>query len=126
MIYTYNYDTNYDPAFPVAEINISRTSTSQPITLTALIDSGSDATMIPIQHLKQIQARKGGQQQLRGVAGISYTVDMYRVFVTIGEFHTWATAVADHQNQQTILGRDVLNQLIVTLNGLAFVTEIQP
>jgi len=34
-------------------------------------------------------------------------------------------AVADRQNGEMILGRDVLNQFIVTLNGLANVVEIQ-
>ena len=50
MTFSHDYDTTYDPAFPVAELAIRRNATSQPVTLNALIDSGSDATMIPIQH----------------------------------------------------------------------------
>ena len=33
-------------------------------------------------------------------------------------------AVADRQNGEAIIGRNVLNQLVVTLNGIAGITEI--
>jgi len=33
-------------------------------------------------------------------------------------------AIANEQTEEVIVGRDVLNQLVVTLNGLAQVIEI--
>lgn len=54
-----------------------------------------------------------------------HTYDMYRVSLQVGPYRaSRLTVVADRQNQQMILGRDVLNQMIVTLNGLAGVVEL--
>lgn len=125
MIYTYSYDSNYVPAMPVVEVVIRRVAQEEGVNLTALVDSGSDATMIPLRFLKQVKARKARQTQIRGVTGFSYTVDMYRVFLQVASYRAWRlTVVADRQNQQMILGRDVLNQMIVTLNGLASAVEL--
>jgi len=50
---------------------------------------------------------------------------MYAVDLGIGTFTFPDTEViANHQTDEIVVGRDVLNQLIVTLNGLASVVEI--
>ena len=124
MIYTYSYDETFIPALPVAEVQLYQNREEAGVTLMALVDSGSDATMIPLRYLKQIKARKGAQKQIRGIAGLSYPVDTYRVSIKVGPHHTRLTVIADGQNRQMILGRDILNRMIVTLNGLAGVVEL--
>jgi len=52
MIYTYDYDLTYVPAMPMVTIQIGRPDFDAVLRLPALIDSGADATMIPISHLK--------------------------------------------------------------------------
>lgn len=60
-----------------------------------------------------------------GVSGISYRVPMYIVALKIGVIDIFGIrAIGDRQNQDMIIGRDVLNQLIVTLNGLAQVVKL--
>jgi hypothetical protein len=50
---------------------------------------------------------------------------MYTVDLAIGSFTFPDTEViANIQTDEIVLGRDVLNQLIVTLNGLESVVEI--
>lgn len=51
-------------------------------------------------------------------------VDLYLVVMSIGEIEIAARGAADKNGNELIIGRNVLNQLIVTLNGLASVTEI--
>ncbi len=99
--------------------------TTSTITLSAFVDSGADATMIPITVLQTTGARYIETRQMRGVIGISYTVDLYLVTIHIGP-HTIPAirAVAAAPDGEAIVGRDVLNQLVVTLNGLASVTEV--
>jgi predicted aspartyl protease len=92
---------------------------------TAILDSGADATIIPIQYLHQVQARKIGRAQLRTTVGAPIQVDLYIVSLSISDFfQRYVEVIADTSNQEIIMGRDVLNQLIVTLNGLAAVVEI--
>jgi predicted aspartyl protease len=45
------YDVTYDPALPVCDIVLTAKSTGQRVELTAIIDTGADGTIIPIQYL---------------------------------------------------------------------------
>jgi len=96
------------------------------IELTVLIDSGADVTLIPIHLLNAIGARQTKTRQLRGVTGIAKRVGLYLVsiYVSTHIIHS-VYVVAGDKKAEAILGRDVLNYLIVTLDRPAGVTEIQ-
>ena len=91
----------------------------------ALVDSGADATIIPLRDLACLKARKVDTKRITGIGGLSYRVDIYEVSVRLGIYNVAKVyAVADRQNTEIIIGRDVLDQFIVTLNGLASMVEI--
>lgn len=123
MTYTYPYNEQYLPAFPVADIEIwAREDRS--LAVTALLDSGSDATMIPIRFLQQVRARKGKRMRVHVLGNHSYMTDSYRISLRMAGTTVQLSVLADHFNEQVILGRDVLNYLVVTLNGVAHMVEI--
>ncbi len=123
--YSYDYDFSYSPSAPVVEIEVTSDVSHTAVTLIAFIDSGADATMLPFEILQQLQAEEMETRYLRTVTGKRIAVDLYRVAIRIGVYHFPAIrAVATDSPTEIILGRDVLNHLIVTLNGLAAVTEI--
>lgn len=125
-IYSYAYSPYFTPAAPVAEIEVSSDQPGAPeIRLTALLDSGADATMLPIDVLTLISARYVETLHMLGVAGSRMPVDLFHVTVRIGP-HTIPAirAVALNTGGEAILGRDVLNHLVVTLNGPAGTAEI--
>ncbi|MBU0510463.1 MAG: protease [Chloroflexi bacterium] len=126
MIYTYEYDSSVYPALPVIEVKVSAFGQSgEKMTLRAVVDSGADSTMLPLRYLKKIKSRKVGQANLRGITGIRCPVDIYEVVIQLGPYDIpKLRVIADRHNQEMILGRDALNQMIVTLNGLASVVEI--
>lgn len=124
---TYDYDnTSPGPALPIVEIVLrGLTRDSRELVCRALIDSGADATVIPVRYLQELKARKVDTKQLRGMGGLRYQVDIYEIALRLGVYTIAKVyAVADKQNTDVILGRDVLNQFIVTLNGLASMVEI--
>ena len=125
MIYTFDYDTGYDPAMPTVDITIVKPSTDEERVVTAVIDSGADATFIPEHILKQLHIPQVGWVSVRGVAGFSYRVPIYIASLKIQELSLGFVRVGgDQHGNQMILGRDVLNQFIITLNGLANVVEL--
>ena len=79
------YDNTYDPALPVCQITLEGKSTGARVELTAIIDSGADATIIPIQHLRQIGARRAMETGLRSQWGERRTVFLYLVDLQINE-----------------------------------------
>ena len=127
IAFSYDYDRSYaGPALPVVEVILhSLENDSKLVEPHALVDSGADATIVPLEHLQQIGARRVDNVRLKPLQGPSYRVDIYEVGLQIGNYHTLKVyAAADTQNEGVILGRDVLNHFIVTLNGLAAVVEI--
>ncbi|NJN83704.1 MAG: hypothetical protein HC802_16475 [Caldilineaceae bacterium] len=113
----YTYSNLYDPAMPVLDVSISGRSDSVGVTLTAVVDSGADATMIPASILQDVAVRSSETRWLRGVAGGRYRVSLYPVYIVVGDFGAYIPVVGDPVGNEVILGRDVLNQLRVTLDG---------
>jgi len=125
IVHSHEYDSSYHPAMPVIEIQIRRRANHPAITLTAIVDSGADATLIPLRYLRQLQARKGQTKWISGTAGGRYEVDLYTVAVQIGEQQThYLNVVGTEHQDEIIVGRDLLNQYIVTLNAPGHTVDI--
>ncbi|MCB0256627.1 MAG: hypothetical protein KDI55_23145, partial [Anaerolineae bacterium] len=88
--------------------------------------SGADVTVLPVRVLNRIDAEYLETAILYGVAGGRTRVDVYRVALQLGPHTVNAVHVVGVLSTSNIvLGRDVLNQLSVTLNGPANMTEIE-
>lgn len=125
MQYSADYDSRFDPAMPMVELIISSSNPNTTIIRSALVDSGADATLISQADLQRLGADLIGWGRMVGVSGISQRVPIYAVQLSIGQIDLGTVRVLGYRiTDNPIVGRNVLNQLIVTLNGLAQVTEI--
>ncbi|MEZ4863400.1 MAG: hypothetical protein R3C14_18930 [Caldilineaceae bacterium] len=122
MAKDFPYSRRFDPPAPVTEITVSAVGEA---TLQVLIDTGADVSMFPISVLHSINARFIEKHRIIPVFGRAYTVDLYAVDVHLAGFHIPAIeVVALNSDNDPLIGRDVLNHLIVTLDGIGGVTEI--
>lgn len=124
-IYTYEYDNDYNPAMPVVDIEIGRAMDAASLALKAVVDSGADATIIPVHSLQEIHARRSRKMWMSGTTGGRVLVDLYQISIQFGPFaQTLLEVVGSAQTDEVIVGRDVLNHLTVTLNGPAHSVEV--
>lgn len=124
-LYIQSYDSNFYPAMPVLTIQVQREIDETPIDLTALIDSGADNTMLPVSILERLDAPKSDSVWMVGVGGQRTRVSLYLVFIRFGEFQPIYTRVIGVQSRdEVIIGRDIINQFAVLLNGPAHTVEI--
>ena len=123
--YIAHYSNLYEPAMPVVSLHLALEKHAEPMVLEALVDSGADATLIPLNYLHNIGAIPSQERWLRGVTGVRQLVQLYTVFIQVGLFGTYVPVIGVAKNAEVILGRDVLNQLLVTLDGLSQTTLIQ-
>ena len=123
---TFNYSYDYDPPAPVAQITLlSATEGLQVGPLQAFVDCGADGTIVPQEYLEEIQALVTRERFLRSQWGERRRVLLYSVDLKIGDILLYACeVVGDNRSDELILGRDVLNQLRVLLDGLGEVVEI--
>ena len=122
----FEYDHHYFPSAPVLEMSVDGYSlVAGSVIVRALIDSGADGTMIPVQVLNRIKADYIDSVRMSGVTGVAEQRDRYRVRIQIGDIVIHGVdAVAISMSDEAWIGRDVLNQLVVTLDGLAAETRI--
>jgi predicted aspartyl protease len=127
-VHSYPYaEDGFDPAMPVVTIQVITPETQRrSTTLTVLVDSGSDGTTIPVEILDEIGALSIGTAIMSGIWGTRRQVNVYLVHIEIGSHLLPAVRIAGvPAGTGGILGRDVLNQLSVHLNGPANMVEIR-
>jgi len=124
--YTYPYSVDYEPRMPVATVTLKAPSSGEAIgPEMALVDSGADGTLIPINLLEQIGAVSIATGRLTWLWEESRPVNLYIVQMEIGPCVLPKVRVAGvPAGTDLILGRNVLNQMVLTLNGPAGVMEI--
>ena len=119
-LYTYSYSNAYVPAMPMVELGVSRPGSRQPDqTVAAVINSGADGTLLPIDVLETVGAGYVGEAIIRGISGAGQHVSMYLTSLHVGpqalhairvvavpegsEFDPWTecTAVPDGDPQRS-------------------------
>lgn len=123
----YPYLRSYDPALPICELRLAVPATGRSVTTQAIIDTGADATLVPVVLLDQIGARRVFGTGLRSQWGERRRVFLYLADVHIGQvLLPGMYVVGDEIGQETILGRNVLNRLRLLLDGPAALTRVSP
>jgi hypothetical protein len=121
-LYSHPYNNkDYEPPMSVMEVALLSRDTGEVATqVLAIVDSGADATLLPIESLRTARARYYRSSQLRGVTGQAVPVELYAVTLQLGPYVIHGIkAVAGVRSNEAILGRDVLNQLDLRLIGPA-------
>ena len=122
----YPYNSDYQPSFPAIEVVLwnseagLRTS-SQP----ALVDTGSDGTLVPIAQLQNILAPALTDTWIRSHWGEWRSVQLFVVDIEIDNLKLPNVfVVGDEQGDEIILGRNILNKLRLMLDGPANMTDV--
>ncbi|MGC9349891.1 MAG: retroviral-like aspartic protease family protein [Anaerolineae bacterium] len=124
-MHSFPYDATYEPPLPIAEVELKATAGARTVSLTAIIDTGADATIVPTAWLEQINARPVLEAHLRSQWGERRQVFLYLVDVTIASIVlSGMSVVGDNLGDEVVLGRDVLNRLRLQLDGPAKVTRL--
>jgi hypothetical protein len=114
------FDATYAPPFPTLPIVIhdpvNGAITSE---LTAYLDTGSDATIVPAQFLQDLAGEETLPARIRSPWGEVRIVTIYVVDLEVaGHLLPAVDVVVDEQGGEILLGRNVLNQLILLLDVL--------
>ena len=120
------YSKDFTPAAPVMDLTLAAVATDATVgPITALVDTGADATIIPMEYLDRIKAPITIEMWARSTWGDRRRVNLFLVDVRIGEnVLPHVQVVGDETGDEAILGRDVLNKLKLLLDGPAAVTHI--
>jgi len=120
------YSSDYYPPFPVAEIRLGAPGKEAFLgPLEALIDTGADATLIPLAYLNQVNAEEVDRAGMRSQWGERRVVSIYSVTLEVDNHRFPAMwVVGDELGNEIVLGRNVLNRLRLLLDGPAGLVEV--
>lgn len=122
----YAYNLKFTPPFPNLPVVLHPIEGGEATkTINALIDTGADFTLVPLAHLKRLQAEMLYPTQVRSHWGEFTSGHVYVVDLEVaGELLPAIPVVADRRGKEIILGRNVLNKLILLLDGLHQQTDV--
>ncbi|HEY2785204.1 MAG TPA: hypothetical protein VGJ05_09540 [Fimbriiglobus sp.] len=96
------------------------------VCLPALIDTGADRTIVPDFVPGRLRATPAGQKPMEGFAGPTVSLPLYWLQLRIHGLPATDVLVAACQTEPYILlGRDVLNQYRIVLNGPTLRLELE-
>ncbi len=120
------YDSTYQPPFPAIRVVISNSEEglrTEP--KTALLDTGSDGSLVPIALLAQILAPALTDVRIRSHWGEWRSAQLFLVDLELNSLTLPGIfVVGDEQGDEVVLGRNVLNKLRLLLDGPANTTEL--
>lgn len=116
------YDSGFSPPAPILSIRLYsflQDQFSDPFP--ALIDTGSDTTLIPLRRLVEIGAKETAPGWLVGVTGDRRPVATYYIDIALDGLDSLMLpgirVIASTTSDEALLGRDVLNRLSLFLDG---------
>ncbi len=120
------YSQNYNPSAPVVEVTfVTAAEGLRTGPLPALVDSGADGTIVPIDYLNEIQAPSTVEMVIRSQWGERHRVLLYLVDVQIDNLTLpGIEVVGDELSDEIVIGRDILNRLQVLLDGPKETTKV--
>lgn len=121
------FDATYDPPFPAIEVVLRNDDRDRRTdVLPALLDTGSDGTLVPVDRLWEIRATPLSDARIRSHWGEMRRVQLFSVDIQIDQVVLPSVVVVgDEQGDEIILGRNVLNKLTAVLDGPRNSTEIR-
>lgn len=119
------YDSTYTPPAPALDIRLTapgEAPRTEPFM--AIVDTGADGTLIPNRYLEHAEAIDIGDATLYGVLGEAREVHLFEVDLYIGSLLLpGMVVIADDYGNEALIGRNVLNKLVLVLDGPGGVTE---
>jgi predicted aspartyl protease len=112
-----NYSDNFEPPAPLIRMQISSFGTGLSREIDALVDTGSDQTLVHWSILEEIESSLGQNIVIQSATGMaSYATAFVRITIEgLPPFHL--DVVGFDFNDHAILGRDFLNHFKLTLDG---------
>lgn len=116
------FDRGFDPPASVLPVRIAGVGADAPaVLLRMLVDTGADCTLVPVHIARSLQLPIVDRVRVVGVEGKAVAAPVHAARIRVGPLQTLARVVA--LGDEALLGRDLLNRLVLHIDGPRGVVE---
>jgi predicted aspartyl protease len=119
----YPYSVGYDPPAAVIPLEMRHPEGSDAVQIVALVDTGADVTIVPQSIAVELGLPVVSNAIISAFEGTARTVRMRAVDVRVAG-HRFVIEAASY-GREAIAGRDLLNRLIVKLDGPGMTLDVR-
>ena len=116
------YSADYEPPCPVLTLRVASPPGGVGIGLVAVVDTGADMTLIPEPVARVLGLPVISQIRVVGVTGTAEGADVFAAAIDLAGKSLLVEVVAF--GEETIIGRDLLNRLVLRLDGPGTLLDI--
>ena len=113
----HRYNEDLEPPAPYCDVLVSNPNLSRQVNLPALLDTGCDISIIPLDSANELELEVKGTGALEGVTGDVADLPTFEVYLSVNQSTREKLEVMGWHEDFAILGRDVLNHYRITLDG---------
>ncbi|MCS6909138.1 MAG: aspartyl protease family protein [Anaerolineales bacterium] len=120
------FDADYTPPAPMLQVQLARRGEGPRLgPALAFVDTGADVTFMPRDWLDELEATEIDVVRVRGIFGESRSALLYKVDLIVeGQRLPNINVIALSSSSEIILGRNVLNRLVLLLDGPGQTTDV--
>jgi len=118
------YDHTIQPPAPSLSVLVSNSKGNAPLSTRVTVDSGSSITALPLDALRALKTPAFDYLVVSGYENKETRMRTFIVAVEVAGHRLWPLEVVGLDRSDGILGRDVLNRFIVTLDGPALTFDM--
>ncbi len=123
MTARFAYNLTRNPPAPMLPIRLGRPGADPNVLLTALVDTGADATIIPRALARRLDLPVLTEVAIGVTGGLSQRATVHAAVIEVAGARWPAQVIA--LGGEPLIGRDLLNQWVVTLRGPDQVLDLQ-
>ena len=117
------YSADYEPPCPVLTLRLASPLGGAPgVGLVAVVDTGADMTLVPERVARVLGLPVVSHIRVVGVTGTAEGADVFAAAIELAGWDLLVEVVAF--GEETIVGRDLLNRLVLRLDGPGQLLEI--
>jgi predicted aspartyl protease len=122
----YGYQRLVQPPAPFINVSLQHpTSAEMMRNVAAQVDSGADRTVLPEKVVQALKLSQVGQIEIGALGGAIYVLRSFAVLLGVHDFPLRRLEIVTSAEEEWILlGRDVLNNYRIVLNGPQLALEI--